>query len=123
MEGRSPPSFWVAFSSRSMARDIDAPRTPFEERDTSFRAWVACSVHASILIGWGAVGLEAPWSPYALVKGNIAILIQQRGSRVPGQYHEMVFAPGKGGVDYVQQIEGLYEHQAGYSEVVRVNAK
>ena len=77
MEGRSPPTFWATFSSRSIAKDLDAPRTSFEERDTSFKAWVACSVHASILIGCGTVGLGAPWSPYALGKGNIAILVQQ----------------------------------------------
>ena len=77
MEGRSPPSFWATFSSRSIATDIDAPRTPFEERDTSLKAWVACSVHASIFIGCRAVRLGALWSPYALAEGNIAILVQQ----------------------------------------------
>ena len=76
MEGCSLPSFWAPFSSRSIAKDIDAPRTLFDERETAFRDWVACSVHASILIGWGAEGLGAPRLPYALVKGYIAILVQ-----------------------------------------------
>ena len=30
----------------------------------------------------------------------------------------MEFAPGRGGVDYVQQSEDLYKHKIGYSDVV-----